>query len=207
MKGTNRFGELGFTEESFPDATHVCMIFDDEEQRRKIVAEYVSAGLERGELIRYFVDGAAPDDVRAWLQELGVPLEEAKENFGIFGAEGAYCPGGRFDPDAMLAAIVANYEKAKAAGYSASRSCGEMSWVLKGMPGSDRLLEYEAKLTTLKSDFPHSGMCQYDARLFDGATLLKVLKIHPYIVAGGQVVRNPYYVRPEEFLATARAGS
>ena len=44
-------------------------------------------------------------------------------------------------------------------------------------------------------------MCQYDARLFDGATLFKVLQIHPFMVAQGQVVRNPYYLRPEEFLS------
>jgi hypothetical protein len=206
MKERSVSGDLGFTEEKFADATHVCMIFDDEEQRRKIVAEYVAAGLEKGELVRYFVDASTPEDVRAWLMELGVRLEEgrAREAFGVFGAERAYCPDGRFEPDVMLAAIASNYEKARAAGYSASRSCGEMGWVLKGLPGSERLLEYEAKLSTLRSDFPHSGMCQYDARLFDGATLFKVLKVHPYMVAQGQVVRNPYYVRPEEYLATAR---
>jgi hypothetical protein len=42
-------------------------------------------------------------------------------------------------------------------------------------------------------------MCLYDARLFDGATLFKVLQVHPYMIARGQIVRNPFYVRPEEF--------
>jgi hypothetical protein len=44
-------------------------------------------------------------------------------------------------------------------------------------------------------------MCQYDARLFDGATLFKVLQVHPYIIAQGQIVRNPYYIKPEDFKA------
>jgi hypothetical protein len=43
-------------------------------------------------------------------------------------------------------------------------------------------------------------MCQYDARVFDGATLFRVLKVHPYMSAHGQIVRNPFYTRPEEFL-------
>jgi hypothetical protein len=43
-------------------------------------------------------------------------------------------------------------------------------------------------------------MCQYDARRFDGATLFKVLQVHPYMVAQGQIVRNPFYLKPEEFL-------
>jgi len=41
------------------------------------------------------------------------------------------------------------------------------------------LIEYEMMLNTVESDFPHSGMCQYDARLFDGATLFRVLQVHP----------------------------
>jgi hypothetical protein len=48
-------------------------------------------------------------------------------------------------------------------------------------------------------------MCQYDARRFDGATLYKVLQVHPYMVAQGQLVQNPYYVKPDEFLASLRS--
>ena len=54
-----------------------------------------------------------------------------------------------------------------------------MTWALKGIPGSERILEYEALLGTIVAGFPHSGMCQYDARRFDGATLLNVLKSTP----------------------------
>jgi hypothetical protein len=89
----------------------------------------------------------------------------------------------------------------KKAGFSGIRSCGEMSWALKNIPGSDRLMEYETLLNTVGGEFPHSGMCQYDARLFDGATLLNILKVHPYMIAQGQIVKNPFYMRPDEFLA------
>jgi hypothetical protein len=37
--------------------------------------------------------------------------------------------------------------------------------------------------------------------------LFKVLQIHPYMIAQGQVVRNPFYIKPEEFLAKLRANS
>jgi len=90
------------------------------------------------------------------------------------------------------------YKIAKEAGFSGSRASGEMSWALKGIPGSDRILEYESLLNAVKDEFPHSGMCQYDARLFDGATLLKVLQVHPYIFAHGQVVQNPYFIKPND---------
>jgi hypothetical protein len=75
-----------------------------------------------------------------------------------------------------------------------------MTWVLRGIPGSERLLEYEIGLNAIQDEFPHIGMCQYDARLLDGAMLFKVLQVHPYMVAQGQIVRNPFYIKPEEFL-------
>ncbi len=57
--------KLGFTDE-LPDACHVCMIYDTDEERRRIVAEYLAAGVRRGELIRYSSRNpyyATPDEV------------------------------------------------------------------------------------------------------------------------------------------------
>jgi hypothetical protein len=189
---------LGFTKEHFPGSSHVCLIYENEEQREKIISEYLAAGIKQGELVRYFTDTTPPEEVRSWLSELGVKFPETEENgtFSISKAENAYCPNGRFEPQGMINGSSLRYEQAKKAGYTGVRSCGEMTWVFKDIPGSDRWLEYEALLNTVKSSFPHTGMCQYDARRFDGATLFKVLQVHPYIIAHGQVVRNPYYIQP-----------
>jgi hypothetical protein len=192
--------DIGFTQEVVPECHHLCLIYDSEEQRRKIVSEYLAAGLKRGELVRYFADTTTPDDVRAWLLETGIELREDR-SFGITKAESAYCPSGRFVPQQVLDNMVSRYAMAKKAGYSGSRACGEMTWALRGIPGSDRLLEYEVGINTIHETFPYIGMCQYDARLFDGAMLFKVLQVHPYMIAQGQIVRNPFYMRPGEFLA------
>ncbi len=198
--------DLGFTHEVFPECHHLCLIYDDEEQRRKIVSQYLAAGLKRGELVRYFADTTAADDIRGWLMALGVDLNEDGP-FGITSAERAYCPSGRFVPQDVLDNMVARYAMAKEAGYSGSRACGEMTWTLRGIPGSDRLLEYEVGINQIHETFRYIGMCQYDARLFDGALLFKVLQVHPYMIAQGQIVQTPYYVRPEEFLAKPGANS
>jgi hypothetical protein len=196
--------DLGFTQEIFPDCHHLCLIYDDEAQRRKIVSAYLAAGLKRGELVRYFADTTAPDDVRTWLLDLGIELRE-DGSFGIPKAESVYCPSGRFVPQEVFDNMVTRYASANEAGYSGSRVCGEMTWALRDIPGADRLLEYEIGINLIHDPFPHIGMCQYDARLFDGATLFKVLQVHPYMVAQGQIVRNPFYLKPEEFRATFRA--
>ncbi len=191
--------DMGFTEEVLPDCSHVCLIFDNDKQRQEIVSKFLAAGLRQGELVRYIADASTPEEVRSWLLELGLELPDGAP-FNIFQAESFCCSRERFDPKELVDGMLDRYDVARKAGYSGVRSCGEMTWALKGIPGSERLLEYEALLGTVTSDFPHIGMCQYDARLFDGATLFKVLQVHPFMVAHGRIVKNPFYIRPEEFL-------
>jgi hypothetical protein len=188
--------------EQISSAGHVCLIYEDDEQRRRTVAEFIAAGLREGEAVRYFADATSPDTVRTWLEEAGIPIAaaEARGAFAIAPAVSAYCAGGSHDPQALIDGLASRYEAADRAGYTGSRSAGEMSWVMKGLPGSDRFVEYEAMLNRVYSPYRHCGMCQYDARIFDGATLFKVLQVHPFMVANGQIVQNPYYIRPGELL-------
>ena len=194
--------DLGFTAEVVPDCHHLCLIFDDETQRRKIVSEYLAAGLKQGDLVRYFTDVTSPQAVRTWLLVMGLELLQAEEtgSFGITQAETAYCPSGHIMPQDVVKNAKARYAMAKQAGYHGSRVTGEMTWVLRRPADIDRLLEYETRLNLIDEAFPYIGMCQYDARKFDGATLFKVLQVHPYMIAQGQIVRNPFYIQPQEFL-------
>jgi hypothetical protein len=205
MNNPRKVLDMGFTKEQFPDCTHICLFYDQENQRQRIVTEYMAAGLKHGEVVRYFTDVTTPEKIRSWLAEIGVEVSQALEKgaFTIANAETTYCPNGYFDPKDMIARLVPAYDRAKQAGYSGVRSCGEMTWIYKGLPGSTRVLEYEVLLNSITADFPHIGMCMYDVNQFDGATLFKVLQVHPYMVAGGHVVRNPYYIRPDEYQAQA----
>lgn len=192
--------EIGFTQEILPDCHHLCLIYDDDTQRQKIVSAYLAIGVKRGEIVRYFADTTTPEEVRAWLLEMGIELKD-DDAMRVVKAENAYCPSGSFVPQQVLNNAVSRYAMAKEAGYTGSRVSGEMSWVLRNIPGSERLLEYEIGLNMIQDDFPRIGMCQYDARLFDGATLFQILQVHPYMIAQGGIVRNPFYIKPDEFLA------
>jgi hypothetical protein len=199
MDGKRHDFEPGFTHEHLPESTHVCLIFDDEDQRLAIVSEYLAAGLRGNERTRWFYDISEPDEARRRLAAAGIDVAEAERgSLTLMPAERAYCPDGYFDPDAAIARMQTGYEASAKAGFKGQRTTGEMSWSLKGLRGSERLLEYEAKIATITTSFPHTGMCQYDSRRFDGATLFKVLQLHPFMVARGQIVRNPYYLRSQE---------
>lgn len=202
MSGLRKEVSMGFTRELFPEGTHMCLIYDNEEQRKKIIAQFMATGIALGEQVGYFADTTTPQEVKAWMEEMGMKLPEEREDgrFSIFGAESVYCPTGKFVPSEMLAKLGTCYERAVNTGYAGARVSGEMSWALKGIPGSDRLMEYEALINTVSELHPVTPICQYDARLFDGATLLNVLKVHPLMIVQGQIVRNPYYMAPQEFL-------
>jgi hypothetical protein len=188
---------LGFTDEHFPESSHICLIYENDAERQKIVSEFMAAGLNRKERVRYYTDVTPPENIRSWLLAKGVEFSKAEErgDFTTSPAAGAYCPGGHFEPKETIERMLQGYQQLKKAGYCGVRTSGEMSWVHRGIPGSERWLEYESLINNVDTDFPHIGMCQYDARKFDGATLFKVLQLHPYIVAGGMVVRNPYYIK------------
>lgn len=181
------------------DCMHICLIYDNDEQRRKIVSEYLAVGLRQGEKVRCGVDGLAPEIIRSWLLALGIELPEDMENgaLSIFQAKNYYMANGQFDPKGLIKGITPRYHQLIKNGYRGVRSTSEMSWALKCNVGVDRLLEYEVLLNTV---YPNNGMCQYDARLFNGVELFNVLKVHPYMVAQGQIVNNPFYIRPEEFM-------
>ncbi|MEX2441977.1 MAG: MEDS domain-containing protein [Alkalispirochaeta sp.] len=112
----------------------------------------------------------------------------------------AYFADHTFDPDGMINRLSQFHETAHTSGYSGGRVIGEMAPAIIQMEGANRLLEYEARVNMLLRDKPMVVMCQYNARAFDGATLMDVLKAHALMVVRGTIVHNPYYLPPEELL-------
>jgi len=177
--------------------THLCLIYNDEEERREVVARFVEEGLSGGERVAYFSD-AVPSSIRAWLGECGLDLPEPPA-FSLCEARSVYCPEGEFRPERMPAYWRAFHEEAREGGFPGARATGETTWS-REVPGGERIVEYEANLNSVLADLPVTALCQYDVRRFDGATILDILRVHPLMLVGGQVVHNPYYESPEEFL-------
>jgi hypothetical protein len=195
-----RMVSLGFTDEKYELPLHMCYIYKDEDERMETLGKFVKNGLEVGEKVYYFVDTMSIEDMKNKFIELGVSEEDfEKENIKLSGSEETYYPDGSFDADRMLDTVKQVYSEATDKGFS-MRNTGEMTWALKGIPGSEDLMEYESKINILSNDVPINGICQYDARKFDGATIMDVLAVHPYSIVAGQVVKNPFYTPPEEFL-------
>jgi len=186
---------------------HLCCIYETEEEHRAVLTPFLRQGLERGEKVLYIVDAHTAETILGYLRDEGVDVEACLERgqFAILTRDEAYMREGVFDPQRMIALLRAETEQALAEGYPALRVSGEMTWALRGLPGAERLIEYEARLNEFLPGSQCLAICQYDRRRFDAALLLDVLRTHPIVVIGAEVYDNFYYVPPAEFLGGDRA--
>jgi hypothetical protein len=200
---------LGFDAEPYPMGTHMCFIFNDEDERRWVMAKYIQSGLDENEQVGYFVDTMSPEDLKKQMRELGVALPDELDGrqYSVVDAAKTYCPDGTFDVDRMIDTVGEAHFRSIREGYAGARVTGEMTWAKRGHPGVENLAEYECRLNLLVRTVPTTAVCQYDAQRFDGATLYSMLSVHPMMIVHGQVVWNPYYVEPEVFLANLTAGA
>jgi signal transduction histidine kinase len=76
-----------------------------------------------------------------------------------------------------------------------------MTWALDG--DLKALAEFEAQLNLNRvwERYACVGLCQFDVRRFTPETLREIIIVHPLVVIGDRVCRNPYYVAPERYLS------
>jgi hypothetical protein len=70
------------------------------------------------------------------------------------------------------------------------RTVGWMDWVHQNAAGTDRAIEYEARMNFLVPDFDCTFMCVYDLTHLDGRMVADVMATHPYVSLNGAVSRE-----------------
>ena len=143
---------------------------------------------------------AAP---RPRLEAAGVSTGDGQVQ--IASSEDTYLAGGRFDMERM-AGFVRDRLAAAAAQGQCVRTAGWMEWMQRKAPGTERAMEYEARMNLLVPTFDCTFMCVYDLSRLDGGTVVDIMATHPYVVLRGQIRHNPFYVPPEVYLAEVFAG-
>lgn len=181
---------------------HLCCLYESEDEHRGSLAPFLRQGLEQGEKVVYIAEDHTPQQVFGYLEDAGYKVAPhlANGQLRVVTPAETYLREGSFDPDKMIVFLRTETERAIAEGYPTLRVTGEMTWSLNGVPGSDRLIEYEAKLNHFFPGSPCLAICQYDRRRFSSDTVLGVLSTHPIAVVGSRMYENFYYIPPEDFL-------
>lgn len=181
---------------------HVCAFFDSKEEQYNVILPYIQEGLERNEKVINILEQACHHEHCQRLSDTGIPIDSPSmaQQLNILASEDTYLKDGFFGAEKMLALLEEALIEAENEGYESVRACGEMVWALKDVPGTDELIEYEARLNLLVPKHSCSLVCMYDVNRFNGKVLTDVLATHSHVVMNGKIYKNPYYVEPLEFL-------
>lgn len=185
---------------------HICCLYKTEQEHRDLVTQFMLDGLDQNQKVAYIMDVRDAEIVKGYLLEAGVdpaPYVDSGQLVFLTHDE-TYTKGGVFDPDRMIETLGLETQQALDTGFSALRVTGEMTWALRNLSGTDRLIEYEAKLNDFFPNASALAICQYDQRRFPPETLIRVLDTHPIAVAGNQLFDNFYYMPPDQYLSTDR---
>jgi hypothetical protein len=178
---------------------HICAFYPSLADRDEILIPFLRTGVLAGDKCICVVDASEPEHV---VTAVGAAPEP--DQLDVARCQDTYLCGGAFSTGAMLEFWEQEIGRAVADGYEFARAAGEMTWALRQMPGVEELVGYEARLNRFLPRYPQVILCLYEMDRFSGEVLVDVLKTHPKVLLGGMVLDNPYYLEPDEFLATRR---
>lgn len=196
--------DLGFRGHSCNWGTHIAGLFETDAERDEIIFGFFATGDADGDLQLYCPHDIDDIEFRAAFADqhpdacshLGDPA-----HYRILDPQQLYYPDGTFSPWHMEVGLEDFYRDSQSQGPRNIRAAAPMTWALESIPGVEHLMAYEARLNYFIPGKPWISICLYDVRRFTGATILNVLRTHPYALSGGVITANPYYQDPAEWLS------
>lgn len=193
------------------NAAHICAFFESESQEYDCLVPYFAEGIAQGEQVVTIRDAGEcarhTDKLRGLMPEPIDPVIR-RNQLRVVASEETYLKDGIFEQERMYDMLEQLLSEAEAGPFRRVRTCGDMTWALRDMPGTDELMTYESRVNELTAEHDCTLMCAYDVNKFSGRAVMDVLATHPMVVMGDRIYENPYYVEPRRYLRTlVRRGS
>jgi hypothetical protein len=185
---------------------HVCAFFNDDEEEYRVLLPFIRDGFGCGDKAVHVINPNQRRDHLQRLAEVGIDPVATQQSGQLevrINTE-AYLQDGRFDQDLMLAAFEQMASGNSTGGFPLSRICCRMDWATEGRSYIDDLVEFESRVNDVWRSHDDAVICTYQLGKFGGDTVIDIMRTHPMIIIGGLLHRNPFYVRPEEFLRDIR---
>jgi hypothetical protein len=174
---------------SFQPGDHVCAFYNGGDSVDDIIADYVCKGLQAGNKCICMIDSAS--SVR---DRIPGNLMQREGILQFFTEEEGYLPEGSFSKDTFIRNLEAMVQGVLADGYDRFWLIGDGSVIARNAVDMKTWFAAESEVNELAPRYPQFIMCLYDLDLFDGETVMYVLKTHPRIFVNGMIIANPYYV-------------
>jgi hypothetical protein len=189
------------------DVRHVCALFNSDEEEYRVLLPFIQDGFQCGDKAVHVVNPEQQADHLHRLSSAGIDTEALQQSgqLEIRRNTNTYLHEGHFDPDRMLEAFRQLVNKNTDAGFPASRLVCRMDWAAEGRTHVDNLVEFESRANDLWRCCDDAVICTYHLGQFSGDAVMDIVRTHPYVIIGGILRQNPFYVAPEQFLPELRA--
>lgn len=183
---------------------HIAGLYENEKERDEIIIGFLGKGAEKKDLQLYCPAERTQEDFKKVFSKTCPHCAGAVEDpklFNLYSVKDLYYPDGTFSPLAMDKGLNGFYENSQKEGKRNIRATAEMIWALEAVPGKEHLFAYESRLNYFIPGKPWISICLYNITKFDGATIMDVLRTHPYTISKGVMMENPYYMDPDIWLS------
>lgn len=188
--------------ETLAGPLHICAFFDSREEQYEILLPWIKEGLNNKEEVINILARDQHHDHCCKLSAANIPVENAVKcgQLKLYASEETYLNEGFFAAERMVSLLENALIAAQKGPYGAFRGYGDMEWALKNLPGTDELIEYEARINTFAPKYNCSIVCAYDITKFSGSAVADILASHPYVIMHGKIHKNPHFIEPIQLL-------
>jgi len=184
---------LGFGNLYASAGDHIGHFYRTDEEEMSVLVSFLKAGLQsRDKCVCLMSSGAKCQELQETLKAGGVDVEHAVASGQLVIDEGKSHPQELKD---MLSQVLAEIPIK----FDLLRWVGVMSWALKKVPTSEKLMEWESHCNVVE-DPAAIFLCQYELPTFLGTVVMDAMKTHPICIVSGVIHQNPYYDKPEDYL-------
>jgi hypothetical protein len=204
MESTGHSQQL--TETTFGQHRHICAFFNSVDEQHRVLRPFIKDGFDRGEKAYHYVDPELREEHLRWLAGAGVNVQEAMGTgqLEVQPWQDSTLRGGRFDLDAWLTSFEQLLQSGPATGYGQTNFVGHMEWALADLPGVGDLNEYETRVNYVIPKYEGPVICTYDLTKFGASVVMDALRTHPFVIIGGLLQENPFFVPPDQLLLEIR---
>ncbi len=187
---------FGYGSFRFAWGDHICAIFDDHVQQMEVMVPFIAYGLHAGQRCVWVGPEPSCESIRKELAAIGadLPTLEASGQLIILRDIDYYLRGGLFEPARTMDLLRTLLRDSKEQGYETMRVTGDVSWLVRERVDEETWAQFEAALNEAIAGQPMVVVCQYDRRQVSGEMVVTALQTHPYVILGGAVHANPFYV-------------
>jgi len=188
---------LGFGKLYASPGDHIGHFYRTTEEGKDVLVSFLKAGLEAGEKCVCLISaGRSREELLEALTDAEVAVEPSVASGQLVIDEG------KSEPKAlqhMLGQALAEIPGR----FPFLRWAGVMSWPLKKVPTTEKLMEWETHCN-LVEDPAAVFLCQYELPTFLGTVVMDAMKTHPICIVSNVIHQNPYYEKPEVYLEELR---